>query len=84
MFYLLSFSSTHDGIVTKMHLRNQFEFTILPTPREIHASCGISIRIRAEDYDTITALLASLKLDSSRVQVYRIETTDGKNSYHPV
>ncbi|RPF43478.1 uncharacterized protein DUF3343 [Hydrogenoanaerobacterium saccharovorans] len=84
MYYLLSFSSTHDGIATKMHLRNKFDFTILPTPREIHASCGISIRIHGEDIDSIIALLASLKLNSDRVQIYRIITENEKNVYEPI
>lgn len=82
--FLLSFSSTHDGINAKMHLRNKYPFTILPTPREIHASCGISIRIRGEDFDTVRTLLSGLGIGHEQARFHRIVVFEGKNSYEPV
>ena len=43
-YYLLTFESTHAAISTEKLLKPA-EVTIMPVPRFISASCGISVRI---------------------------------------
>ena len=46
-YYLLTFESTHAAISTEKLLK-PVEVTIMPVPRFISASCGISVRIRPD------------------------------------
>ena len=46
-YYLLTFESTHAAISTEKLLKPA-EVTIMPVPRFISASCGISVRIRPD------------------------------------
>jgi SH3-like domain-containing protein len=46
-YYLLTFESTHAAISTEKMLKPA-EVTIMPVPRFISASCGISVRIRPD------------------------------------
>ena len=46
-YYLLTFESTHAAISTEKLLKPA-EVTIMPVPRFISASCGISVRIKPE------------------------------------
>lgn len=49
-YYLLTFESTHAAISTEKLLKPA-EVTIMPVPRFISASCGISVRIRPDKKD---------------------------------
>ena len=56
--YIVSFSSTHHAIRSdKLFEENGIKSTTLPTPREITASCGISIRFQNEDMDKVIEIL---------------------------
>ena len=46
-YYLMTFESTHAAISTEKLLKPA-EVTIMPLPRFISASCGISVRIRPD------------------------------------
>ena len=46
-YYLLTFESTHAAISTEKLLKPA-GVTIMPVPRFISASCGISVRIKPE------------------------------------
>jgi len=46
-YYLLTFESTHAAISTEKMLKPA-EVTIMPVPRFISASCGISVRIHPD------------------------------------
>ena len=46
-YYLITFESTHAAISTEKLLKPA-EVTIMPVPRFISASCGISVRIRPD------------------------------------
>jgi hypothetical protein len=44
-FYILSFASTHHAIAAEGSLKGRgINVEIVPTPRDITASCGLSIR----------------------------------------
>ncbi len=49
-YYLLTFESTHAAISTEKLLKPA-GVTIMPVPRFISASCGISVRIRPDKKD---------------------------------
>ena len=49
-YYLLTFESTHAAISTEKLLKPA-EVTIMPVPRFISASCGISVRIHPDRRD---------------------------------
>ena len=51
-YYLLTFESTHAAISTEKLLKPA-EFTIMPVPRFISASCGISVRIRPDKKEQV-------------------------------
>ena len=56
--YIVSFNSTHHAIRTdKLFGESNIKSTTLPTPREITASCGISIRFLHDDLDNIVDVL---------------------------
>lgn len=56
--YIVSFISTHHAIRSdKLFSENGIKSTTLPTPREIAASCGISIRFSYEDIDRVVEIL---------------------------
>lgn len=56
--YVLSFRSTHDAFKT-MHLLHQLNvtFTVIPTPIEISANCGISIYLEVASIESIKEIL---------------------------
>lgn len=44
-FYVIVFESTHYAILAEQFFKDKgYKFTIIPTPREITHSCGLSIR----------------------------------------
>ena len=49
-YYLLTFESTHAAISTEKLLKPA-DVTIMPVPRFISASCGISVRIHPDKKD---------------------------------
>lgn len=55
-FYLYTFSNTHGAIAAEKILK-EAGATILPVPRVISASCGISVRIRLENIDLARRLM---------------------------
>ena len=56
--YIVSFNSTQYAMrADKLIRENNITSTTLPTPREITASCGISIRFLKEDLDKVSSIL---------------------------
>ena len=57
-FYIISFNSTHHAIRTeKLLLEEGMNVLTLPTPREIAASCGLSIKFEHEDMEKIIEIM---------------------------
>ncbi len=77
--YIISFNSTHHAIKSEKILEGKnIKFTTIPTPREISASCGISIRFLKDDLDNIIKIFSDedtlckgifkiIKEDNSRI-----------------
>lgn len=62
--YIISFNSTHQAIkCDKVFGQNNMKYAILPTPREITKSCGMSIKFLIEDINTIKDTLKENKIE---------------------
>ena len=71
-YYLLTFESTHAAISTEK-LRKPAEVTIMPVPRFISASCGISVRIRPDRKEQAEGIIRdSSHLTPSEYAYYHI------------
>ena len=56
--YIVSFNSTNHAMrLDKLLIENSVKATTLPTPREITASCGISIRFLYQDIESVKNIL---------------------------
>ncbi len=56
MEFIIVFDSTHKAIETEEKLE-AFDVRVMPTPRQISASCGISIRVDIKYYDEVKSIL---------------------------
>ncbi|MCT4618087.1 MAG: DUF3343 domain-containing protein [Marinisporobacter sp.] len=74
-FYVIAFESTHHAIQTENRLKEQFSIETIPTPREISASCGLSIKFSLE---TFSEIMKALGEDQEKMDVYKIKKR-GKN-----
>ena len=62
--YIVSFNSTHHAIrLDKLLGEASVRATTLPTPREITASCGISIRFLYEDIEKVKNTLVENNIE---------------------
>lgn len=43
-FYVIAFDSTHYAIRTEKFLKKSHKVDMIPTPREISVSCGLSVK----------------------------------------
>ncbi|KXG73885.1 DUF3343 domain-containing protein [Thermotalea metallivorans] len=69
-FYVISFDSTHHALKTEKLLKGRFPVEMIPTPREISASCGLSIKFSKAIFDPVMEML---KEDQGEYKVFRIE-----------
>lgn len=58
--YLLAFESTHAAMAANKALAPVHP-VVIPTPRALTASCGMSLRFEAEDGAAATTLVASVQ-----------------------
>ncbi len=70
-YYTLTFPSTHDAMTAERALRDQLPLAVMPTLRQISASCGISLRIEEADWPR----LGEIVWDSSRCKAYHVGET---------
>ncbi|MBC2576954.1 DUF3343 domain-containing protein [Peptostreptococcus russellii] len=63
-FYVISFNSTHHAIRTeKLLLEEGMKIMTLPTPREIAASCGLSIKFELDDLEKVNIIMKENSLE---------------------
>lgn len=78
---VITFRSTHHAIKTEKTLKNkEFNIKVIPTPREITASCGLSIKFDDEEKKDIFEALKELAKNEGIVLkgVYKINRTKEK------
>jgi len=80
-YYLAVFDSTHYALQFEKVIKgNGLKINIMPVPREITASCGISAKLEADEIDRVKVLAAAENLKVSGY--YHVETQNGKKTYH--
>lgn len=80
-YYIAVFDSTHHALMFEKVIRDKgFKISIMPVPREITASCGLSARLDADEIDSIKAVAEEENLKVAGY--YRAETQNGKKTYH--
>lgn len=78
-FYVVSFDSTHHAIkAEKLFKENNLNIKMMPTPREITASCGLSIRFEVEDLEAVESII--IKDELSIKGKYLIKRAEGVRS----
>lgn len=75
-FVLIVFHSTHSAIRSEVVLE-ELKPIMMPTLRQISASCGISLKIRDEQLERAKALL--IEADVEGYKIFRVEEDDNKN-----
>ncbi|MGL6105671.1 DUF3343 domain-containing protein [Romboutsia sp.] len=76
--YIVSFNSTHQAIRSdKLFEEINIKATTLPTPREITASCGISIRFLHKDLDNVNKVLKDNSIEYKGIYCIS-KLSDGK------
>ncbi len=80
-YYIAVFESTHHALKFEKTIKEGgFKLTIMPVPREITASCGISAKLEADEIEKIKAFAVENNL---KVQgYYHVESENGKKTYH--
>lgn len=78
--YIVSFNSTHHTIrLDKLLSEASVRATTLPTPREITASCGISIRFLYDDIDKVKNTLIENSVEYKGIyKITRLENGSKK------
>lgn len=71
-FYVISFESTHHAIMMEKKLKEKYKIDMIPTPREITASCGQSIRFSPEILEDILKELENKDMKDGNMGIYKI------------
>lgn len=72
------FPNQHNGIKLSNILGNSnIKSTIVPTPRELSANCGISLLVFEEDVDDIMRIIVSNDIAIERIAVLEKEKKHG-------
>ena len=65
---LVTFVSTHHALkAEKLAARAGFDFDIIPTPRAITASCGLSLELKEDDLNSAVLIFADNQVKSEAV-----------------
>lgn len=78
-YMLIAFDSTHKAIHFERMLLNQFAIELIPTPREITASCGLSLKYECDDHSQVMAQLMDEEKTGVRLFHY-IKTLQGSRA----
>jgi len=75
-YCIISFVSTHHALASEKILKNSgLSFILIPTPREISTSCGLSVKLSCSDKENALKTLAQQHI--TQVEVYRIYKESG-------
>lgn len=70
-YYVIAFDSTHYAIQGEKTLKEkEIDIKVIPTPREITASCGLSIKFAPEALDMVKRTLEDASILSKGI--YRL------------
>lgn len=69
-FMFISFDSTHKAIHFERLLMSHFAIELIPTPREVTASCGLALKYEPDDHQAIMEFLAGENKTGLRLYRY--------------
>lgn len=75
-FYVITFESTHLAISTEKFLLAEVPVEMVPTPREISASCGLSLKISMENIEKVKNRLVERSKEG--LNLYHMVREEGK------
>ena len=82
-YYIAVFDSTHFALKFEKAVRGKgFKINIMPVPREITASCGISAKLETDEINGIKAFADAEKLKVAGY--YHVESQNGRKTYHKI
>ena len=62
--YVLSFNSTHHAILAEGVFKSEaIEYKMIPTPRHVSLSCGLSIVFNKYDLDRVNKLIEDKRIE---------------------
>ena len=67
--YIVTFESTHYALRVEKLLQDLLPVELIPTPRQITASCGLSLILPARHLEAVQEVLAAAGLDQAQVQI---------------
>jgi hypothetical protein len=75
-----TFDNTHHALRFEKTLKeNDIKLTIMPVPREVSASCGLSVKFNLEEFNRVRTLAE--KNDILIKKYYKIILEEGKRRY---
>ena len=77
-YYTLAFDSTHMAVAAEKYLSARIAVSVMPTPRKITASCGISLRIELEDSQRLMEALESNVSLVTQSRLYMVKNNEVK------
>ena len=77
-FMIIAFSSTHQAIHFEKLLLGRYAIELIPTPREVSASCGLSLKFELEDMNAILCDLGDENKEGLQLINVIIGTSDQK------
>ncbi|MHB8172252.1 MAG: DUF3343 domain-containing protein [Thermincolia bacterium] len=76
-YCVISFFSTQHALVGEKILKEEgMAFILIPTPREISASCGLSVKLSCSDTQSALDILAKLQI--TQVMVHKVKKEASK------
>lgn len=77
---IVAFASTHDALeIEDALMENNIDLRTIPTPREITAGCGISLKLDTEHLQYVNKILK--EHDIMNRQIFYEIIDEGKKSY---
>lgn len=84
-FLIFSFASTHAALhAQKIFSVAGIPFTVMPTPREITADCGIALRIESAWIDKSIAIITPMQGISGGYRIHKAIVVAGELRIHPL
>lgn len=75
-----TFDNTHHALRFEKTLKeNDIKLTIMPVPREVSASCGLSVKFNIDEFDKVRTLSAEKEISIKKY--YEIIIEEGKRRY---
>ena len=73
-YLMYSLENTHSAIQTERLLELHFKVATMPTLRTVPQSCGISLRLAAEDYEPARKIVAESGLSPEMYAMYLVDS----------